>query len=150
MQEETPTDVEQPKLEAVSRIEETPETTRNQVTSQQEGVTEQPYSIPAEQIEQEGLQTEGMKLEDLKVAYVVGLTPDDNFVFELFGRAPGLVELLGIHQHACKRVDRIYDDKQVSGDRLIHEVGKAVAMLNQRLDQVLQVVAPREPDNRLG
>ncbi len=91
----------------------------------------------------------GLRFEDLKVAYIVGLTPDDNFVFELFGQKPGLVELLGIHHHACKRVDRIYDDKQISGDRLIHEVGKAISTINQKLDQVLQVIAPKVPDNKL-
>lgn len=118
--------------EAVKEAEETvPQTTRNaqEVAQPQEG--------------------KGLTLDDLKVGYVVGLTEEGNFVFELFGKDPGLVELLGVHQHAVNRVQRIYDDKQISGDRLIHEVGKAVAMLNQKLDQVLQAVAPKEPDNRI-
>ena len=42
-------------------------------------------------------------LEDLKIGYVVGLTAEDRFVFELFGQNKGLVELLGIHQHASRR-----------------------------------------------
>ena len=119
-----------PALEAIPDIvENAPETTRSEAMAKED---------------------QGIKLEDLRVAYVVGLTPDNNFVFELFGQDPGLVELLGIHAHAINRIQRIYDDKQIQGDRLTHEVGKAVAILNQKLDQILQVIAPREPDNKLG
>tara|TARA_Y100000310_G_C20637076_1_gene791758 strand:+ start:49 stop:510 length:462 start_codon:yes stop_codon:yes gene_type:complete len=78
--------------------------------------------------------TTSVALEDLKIGYVVGLTQEDRFVFELFGVSKGLVELLGIHQHASKRVNRIYDDQQMSGDRLLHEVGRAVAAIAQRID----------------
>jgi len=75
-----------------------------------------------------------VSLEDLKIGYVVGLTQEDRFVFELFGVSKGLVELLGIHQHASRKVERVYDDQQMSGDRLLHEVGRAVAAIAQRLD----------------
>ena len=90
-----------------------------------------------------------LSLEDLKVGYIVGLTPNGDFVFELFGKEPGLVELLGIHQHAMHRVNRIYDEKQFSGDRLIHEVGKAISALNLKLDQLMSHVLPKNPDNKL-
>lgn len=91
-----------------------------------------------------------MKATDLKVGYVVGLTPDGNFIFELLGSERGLVELLGIHQHATKKVNRIYDEHQLSGDRLTHEVGKAVAISVQKIDQLLSLIAPQKPDNNLG
>lgn len=86
---------------------------------------------------------------ELKIGYVVGLTPEGRFVFELLGQERGLVELLGIHQHATKRVNRIYDDNQLGGDRLVHEVGKALGVINQKIEQLLNVVAPRKPDNSL-
>ena len=73
-------------------------------------------------------------LEDLKIAYVVGLTEEDQFIFEMFGQDRGLVQLLGIHQHASRRVEKIYDDQQMSGDRLMHEVGKAIAEVSKKLD----------------
>jgi len=125
--------------EAAAEADEvTPETTRSVAQPVEQGVAGQP-------------EQQQVNLEDLKVGYVVGLTEEGDFVFELFGKDPGLVELLGIHQHATNRVQRIYDDKQIAGDRLIHEVGKAVAMLNQRLEQIAQaVMPPRQPDNKLG
>jgi len=87
-------------------------------------------------------------LEDLKIGYVVGLTAEDRFVFELFGQNKGLVELLGIHQHASRKVNRVYDDQQMSGDRLLHEVGRAVAAIAQRLDGLAgtteDIVVPEE------
>ena len=90
--------------------------------------------IAAEATETEGGAPTSVSLEDLKIGYVVGLTAEDRFVFELFGQNKGLVELLGIHQHASRKVNRVYDDQQMSGDRLLHEVGRAVAAIAQRLD----------------
>ena len=86
---------------------------------------------------EEGSPPSSVALEDLKIGYVVGLTQEDRFVFELFGVSKGLVELLGIHQHASRKVERVYDDQQMSGDRLLHEVGRAVAAIAQRLDGAL-------------
>ena len=86
---------------------------------------------------EEGTASTPVALEDLKIGYVVGLTQEDRFVFELFGVSKGLVELLGIHQHASRKVERVYDDQQMSGDRLLHEVGRAVAAIAQRLDGAL-------------
>ena len=95
----------------------------------------------------DGTAPTSVALEDLKIGYVVGLTQEDRFVFELFGQNKGLVELLGIHQHASRRVNRVYDDQQMSGDRLLHEVGRAVAAIAQRLDGLAgaeEVVASEE------
>ena len=90
--------------------------------------------VAAEATGAEGGAPTSVSLEDLKIGYVVGLTAEDRFVFELFGQNKGLVELLGIHQHASRKVNRVYDDQQMSGDRLLHEVGRAVAAIAQRLD----------------
>ncbi|MAG39551.1 hypothetical protein CMI41_01105 [Candidatus Pacearchaeota archaeon] len=90
---------------------------------------------------EEGTSGTSVALEDLKIGYVVGLTQEDRFVFELFGLNKGLVELLGIHQHASRKVNRVYDDQQMSGDRLLHEVGRAVAAIAQRLDGALGTTA---------
>ena len=86
-----------------------------------------------------------VELEDLKIGYVVGLTQEDRFIFQLFGKTKGLVEMLGIHQHATRRVNNIYDEQQMSGDRLMHEVGRAVAQIAQKLDGLIgnaETVAP--------
>lgn len=86
-------------------------------------------------------------LQDLKIGYVVGLTEEGRFVFDLFGKNKGLVELLGIHQHAKRKVDQVYNDQNMSGDRLLHEIGRAVASIAQRLDgpnTTENIVVPEE------
>lgn len=107
--------------------------------------------VVKEQVEEEDVpeKEDTQQPTELKIGYVVGLTPEGRFVFELLGQERGLVELLGIHQHATKRVNRIYDDNQLGGDRLVHEVGKALGVINQKIEQLLSVVAPRKPDNSL-
>jgi hypothetical protein len=83
---------------------------------------------------QEAGQPTTISLNDLKIGYVVGITQEGQFLFEMLGENKGLVELLGIHQHAAHQVNRIYGEQQMSGDRLIHEVGRAVASIVQKLD----------------
>lgn len=92
---------------------------------------------------------DGVALSDLKVAYVVGLTEDGNFVFDVVGQKKDLLSLLGLHEHASRQVNKIYNGSQMSGDALVHEVGKGIAVLNQKVDAVLGVVAPKKPDNSL-
>ena len=75
-------------------------------------------------------------LDDLKTAYIVGVTADDKFIFELYGKEKGLVQLLGIHKHATHCVDNIYNHKQMSGDRLTREVGLAVTEIAKKLDDL--------------
>ena len=107
--------------------------TTDTVTETVEAAAEAVGVAAAATVNEEG-GTTSVSLEDLKIGYVVGLTKEDRFVFELFGQNKGLVELLGIHQHANRKVERVYDDQQMSGDRLLHEVGRAVAAIAQRLD----------------
>ena len=77
-----------------------------------------------------------LNLEDLRVGYVVGLTDEGQFVFQVFGKEQELVQLLGIHQHAGHRVDSIYNNQQMSGDRLIHEIGRSIADLSKKMDHL--------------
>jgi len=90
-----------------------------------------------------------MDLNDLKIGYVVGLTEDNNFVFQVFGQQRGLVELLGVHGHANKQIDAVYNNAQVMGDRLVHEVGRAVQVMSQKLDHLINTVAPPKADNEI-
>ena len=57
---------------------------------------------------------------DLKVAYIVGLTNEGNFIFQLLGKEKGLVELMGINAHANMRVKALHERSQGAGDVLIH------------------------------
>lgn len=91
-------------------------------------------SIETAEFPKKEMEATPVALEDLKCGYVVGLTQDDRFIFELFGTNKGLVELMGIHQHASYRVDSVYNDQQMSGDRLVHEVGRAIASLREEIN----------------
>jgi hypothetical protein len=114
----------------------------------EEGVTEEAAVTPEpEVIDAEFVEESQPAPPPLKVGYVVGLTEEGNFVFEILGSQRGLVELLGIHQYADRKITAIYDDNQMSGDRLVHEVGKASAMALQKLDQLIG--AQKKPDNQI-
>lgn len=76
-------------------------------------------------------------LEDLKCGYVVGISEDEHFIFEIFGKNKNLVELLGVHAHASHRVSSIHNDQQVSGDRLVRELGRAVEAIGEKVDSLL-------------
>ena len=104
---------------------------------------------PVQETTPETAEQKSLTLDDLKVGYLVGLTEDGNFVFELFGKNKGLVEILGLHGHATLRINQLHSQKQMAGDALVHEVGKAVAILNQKIDKLLGAVAPKQPDNNL-
>jgi hypothetical protein len=94
-------------------------------------------SIETAEFSKEETEQTPVALEDLKCGYVVGLSQEDHFIFELFGTNKGLVELMGIHQHASHRVNSIYNDQQMAGDRLVHEVGRAITQLGEKLDTIL-------------
>lgn len=77
-----------------------------------------------------------VSLNDLKAGYIVGLTDTGEFVFEIVGKDKGLMELLGLHSYAGFRIEKIRDLKEMSGDALVHEVGKAVSMTLNKLDEL--------------
>ena len=120
------------------------------MSNERENVT--PIAAPevVGKAEDQAMPQKEVKLEDTKIAYVVGMDQEGNFLFQIFGKEAGLLQLLGIHAHATRRIQAIYDDKQIAGDRLTHEVGKAVAAINQKIDQLLSAVAPKPPDNKLA
>jgi hypothetical protein len=95
----------------------------------------------------EPLERQEQASEDLKMGYIVGLTKEGNFVFELVGKDRTLVELLGLHQYAQKRVYSILDEINGSGDRLIKEVGQLINKMAIRLESVVKAVV--KPDNKL-
>lgn len=100
-------------------------------------------------VEQVGQTTPLKSLDDFKVGYIVALTEDDNFVFDVFGSQKGLLEVMGLHQHATLRVNQIHNQSQMAGDTLINEVGKALSVLNNKLDQLLASTGAKRPDNNL-
>lgn len=85
--------------------------------------------------------------QEAKVGYVVGINGEGMFDFQVFGSEPGLVELLGLHQYASLRIQKLLNEKQMSGDTLVHEVGKAVASLHQKLDAL---AGAAKGGNKLG
>jgi len=123
-----------------------------EVTSEEvvEVVKEQVVEPAPVATQEDPQQQKTVSLSDLRVGYVVGLSEEGNFVFDIFGKQKGVVELLGLHQHATFKVDTLYNQTQMGGDALVHEIGRAMAMLNQKLDQIAQVVLPpKKPDNDL-
>ena len=107
----------------------------------------------AEQLPDPAPAQQGISLNDLRHGYLVGLTDDGNFVFELLGKEKELVPLLGLHRYAGERVQLEYNKTQMAGDVLTHEVGKAVNNLNQKIDALgsllTQLNNARTPDNKL-
>jgi len=101
---------------------------------------EKPQEEPEKQV---------ISLDDVKIGYIVGLREDGSLFFDSFGSNKGLVEILGLHAYATKRVNAIYDTNQVAGDQLTREVGRGVAFLHQKVDVIQQVVAPKKPDNKI-
>ena len=86
-------------------------------------------------------------LQDLKMGYVVGVTDDGNFIFEVVGKEQGLLELLGLQKFADSKVKNILDANQNQGDKLLFEVGRTVATLAQEVSKLVAVL--KKPDNSL-
>jgi len=97
----------------------------------------------------EAQKPEVFNADELQIGYLVGLDPEGNFVFRVFGKSQGLVELMGVHAHACRRVQSIHDAKQGIGDGLVLEVLRQVQALGAAVEKVSSVVAPKRPDNKL-
>lgn len=74
--------------------------------------------------------------DTLQIGYVVAMDKNGDFIFEIIGKNKGLVELMGIHQHATRYIEGLYNNNLMRGDRLTHEVGEAVRALNEKLDKL--------------
>ena len=101
---------------------------------------------------EEKIETQQQPIEEnkktLKAGFVVGLSPDDNFVFEVF-EGTDLLALIGFLKIAEKRVQKVIDNAELSGDRLVTETIKSLQVLHQKVDTVSEVVLPKKPDNKL-
>ena len=97
----------------------------------------------ASQPEQEQPQ---LGLGDLDCGYVVGVK-DGNYVFEIVGANKDLNLLLGVNRFANAKVDATFNNLQMSGDALVNELGKALQVMNQKLDMLVQKV--KKPDTAL-
>lgn len=90
--------------------------------------------------------------KDLSTGFVVGLTKDGAFLFQVLGTEPGLAELMGLLEHAKERVRILYSSKQVTTDamaaRMINELGQMVNSLDQKLTRLVNKLDPK-PENKL-
>lgn len=71
------------------------------------------------------------------VGYEVGVRENGEFVFVIKGSKPGLVELLGTHQYAAKKIELLYDKTQVEGS---HAVNVQFSILNKKFNQTLETL----------
>jgi hypothetical protein len=79
------------------------------------------------------------KLEGCKIAYVVGVDKNNELFFEVSGENIELLQLLGLHQFAGDKISAVKNDRFMAGDRLTHEVGKAVSFLNEKMGELLKI-----------
>jgi hypothetical protein len=82
-------------------------------------------------------------LNDLKVGYVVGLTEDEKFVFEVVGKKPNLAELLGLHKHAETKLEVVYSQAQFVGDAVTVRVGEMVGELTKQVAELQKLITKR-------
>jgi len=84
--------------------------------------------------------------KQLKMGYMVGVDQSDEFFFQIFGTNRTMVNLLGIHQHATSTIEQ--QCRRIRGeDKIQEEILKAILLLNQRLEQVVQGF--QRPKNKL-
>lgn len=112
-------------------------------------VVEDVQPVTEEVVDQEGQQPQQVNVDEMQIAYLVGLQPDGNFFFQVFGKSQGLVELLGLHTHATQRLQVIQQQKMGTGDALVVELAKGLQAMDQKLDALLKNLVPKTPDNSL-
>jgi hypothetical protein len=77
-----------------------------------------------------------LDLATMKGGYVVGLNDEGEVLFDVFGTNTNQMEVMGLHYHAGRSLGRRYEDMTLMGDRLTHEVGKAVALLTAKVNEM--------------
>jgi len=60
-----------------------------------------------------------INLDTIKCGYVVGLQPDGSIEFHVMGEDAGLVQLLGLHAYAGKRIEIAFETSQNVGNALL-------------------------------
>jgi hypothetical protein len=115
-------------------------------------VSQEPVEVVPAPVEQQPVPEPDGRMLDLsgvRIGYIVAVTKEGKFLFEVLGQDPGLIELLGVHAHAKAKVESMYDLAQGRGEGLLHQLGEAVFLLNKKLDNLLKVILPKKPDNQL-
>ena len=99
----------------------------------------EPIEEQAPEIEDVPQEPEALDLSNLQCGYVVGLGDNGEFVFEVLGGNPGLVQLLGLHQYADHRLTYARDVNQNYGYpvmmKQINQIGQMMQVLLNMLTQ---------------
>ena len=106
---------------------------------------ESPNAGPSTEAQEE--EPKNLTLSDLRMGYIVGVTEEGNFVFDIVGKSQGLLELLGLQKFAESKVKSVLDANQNQGDKLLFEVGKTVTVLAQEVSKLVSML--KKPDNNL-
>ncbi len=93
--------------------------------------------------------------DEIKYAYVVGVKNNGQFVFDVHGDEIGLIELMGLHQYASRRIQGIFDDNHGTGDAITTQIYKTIQELAAKLfeagqdteEEILPVATTVEPDD---
>jgi len=86
-------------------------------------------------------QTEVKQLPEMTCGYVVGLQPTGDFVFEVIGSRPGIVEIAGLHKYAGVKIDDILDVGHSDATRSVLQNLKEVMELQK---VILQNILDKE------
>ena len=70
----------------------------------------------------------------IRCGYIIGIREDGNIVFELLGNAPGLAELLGLHEVASERLKNKMDNQVASRYKIIVD----------KLNAILETIRSKE------
>ena len=80
---------------------------------------------------------QGLSLDSLSSGYIVGVSEDGRTIFEPVGQKRSLIEVLGLHEFAGSKIAALKDQALVSGDVLTHELGKAISIVNMKIDKLV-------------
>lgn len=84
-----------------------------QATSQVQTEQQDPFDDDADTTKKEEV--------SIKFGYVVGVTDQNTLHFSVLGSQGGLVELLGLHQYAGKKLDTSLDMKEELSIKTLHD-----------------------------
>ena len=73
----------------------------------------------------------------VKAAFTVAVLTNGELSFKTFGDQTTLVNLLGLNEYAKICIRQSVNHQTCSGDYRVDEVGKAVALVNSKIDQLL-------------
>ncbi len=74
-------------------------------------------------------------MAQLKFGYTVGLDQDDNVVFE-FINSPGMIELLGLHAFASKKIEEPF--KELESQKMSKQTAELI------LKTILQAIGTKQ------